>query len=176
VLTVVQLGAGQPSTILGGVRDLLDLGMWPLAAVVFFASIAVPLLKLVGLSTLLISTQLRATGLLEDRTTLYRIVDAIGRWSMIDIFMGSILVALVQFGRVASVFPGGGAVAFAAVVILTMFASQSFDPRLMWDNLRLDPAATPNGDTASDPAAVGVTGRGAASLGGLTSGATPAAT
>jgi paraquat-inducible protein A len=176
VLTVVQLGAGQPSTILGGVRDLLDLGMWPLAALVFFASIAVPLLKLIGLSTLLISTQLRATGLLDDRTTLYRIVDAIGRWSMIDIFMGSILVALVQFGRVASVYPGGGAVAFAAVVILTMLASQSFDPRLMWDNLHSDPAAAPDGDEASDPASVGDTDRGAASLGGLRPGATPAAT
>ncbi len=136
VLTVIRLGAGQPSTILGGVQELAEAGMWPLAALVFFASVAVPVLKLVGLTTLLISTQLRTTSCLHDRTILYRVVDAIGRWSMIDIFMESILVALIQFGTVASIFPGVGAVAFASVVILTMLASQSFDPRLMWDNLR----------------------------------------
>jgi paraquat-inducible protein A len=162
VLTVVQLGAGHPSTILGGVRELLNLGMWPLAALVFFASIAVPVLKLLGLLTLLISTQLGATGWLNDRTIGYRIVDAIGRWSMIDIFMESILVALVQFGTVASVYPGGGAVAFAAVVILTMLASHSFDPRLMWDNLQPDPAATSlnkpdRGEASLDVSASGVT-------------------
>lgn len=136
VLTVVRLGAGQPSTILGGVRELLDVGMWPLAALVFFASVAVPVLKIIGLCTLLVSTQVRTTRRLNDRTVLYRILDAIGRWSMIDIFMESILVALVQFGTVASVYPGAGAVAFAGNVILTMLAARSFDPRLMWDNVR----------------------------------------
>jgi paraquat-inducible protein A len=137
VLTVVRLGASQPSTILGGVQELLELGMWPLAALVFFASVAVPVLKLVGLGILLISTQIGTGWALHDRTVLYRIVDAIGRWSMIDIFMESILVALVQFGQLASVYPGPGAVAFAAVVILTMLAARSFDPRLMWDNARM---------------------------------------
>jgi paraquat-inducible protein A len=136
VLTVVRLGAGEPSTILGGVQELLDLGMWPLAALVFFASVAVPVLKLIGLGTLLISTHTGTGWALHDRTVLYRIVDAIGRWSMIDIFMESILVALVQFGKLASVYPGPGAIAFAAVVILTMLAARSFDPRLMWDNAR----------------------------------------
>ncbi len=166
VLTVVQLGAGHPSTILGGVRELLNLGMWPLAALVFFASIAVPVLKLLGLLTLLISTQLGATGSLHDRTIVYRIVDAIGRWSMIDIFMESILVALVQFGKVASVYPGGGAVAFAAVVILTMLASHSFDPRLMWDNPRPEPAATPSDkpDRSDSPLDVLASGVGSAGL------------
>ena len=134
VLTVVRLGAGQPSTIVGGVRELLQVGMWPLAALVFFASVAVPVMKLVGLGILLISTHTGTGQALHDRTVLYRIVDAIGRWSMIDIFMESILVALVQFGTLASVYPGPGAVAFAAVVILTMLAAQSFDPRLMWDS------------------------------------------
>jgi paraquat-inducible protein A len=133
VLTVVRLGAGQPSTILGGVKELLELRMWPLAALVFFASVAVPVLKLIGLSVLLISTHCGTSWALHDRTVLYRIVDAIGRWSMIDIFMESILVALVQFGQLASVYPGPGAIAFAAVVILTMLAARSFDPRLMWD-------------------------------------------
>jgi paraquat-inducible protein A len=137
VLTVVQLGNGQPSTILGGVRELFDLGMWPLAGLVFFASVAVPVLKLIGLGILLISTQMGSGWALHDRTVLYRIVDAIGRWSMIDIFMESILVALVQFGQLASVYPGPGAIAFAAVVILTMLAARSFDPRLMWDSARI---------------------------------------
>jgi paraquat-inducible protein A len=136
VLTVVRLGAGTPSTILGGVRELLELGMWPLAALVFFASVAVPVLKLIGLGVLLISTHMGSGRALHDRTVLYRIVDAIGRWSMIDIFMESILVALVQFGQLASVYPGPGAIAFAAVVILTMLAARSFDPRLMWDAAR----------------------------------------
>ena len=133
VLTVIQLGAGAPSTILGGVRELMDVGMYPLAALVFFASITVPVVKLVGLAILLISTRTGYRRRLRDRTVLYRIVDAIGRWSMIDIFMESILVALVQFGAIVTIDPGIGAVAFAAVVILTMFAAQSFDPRLMWD-------------------------------------------
>jgi paraquat-inducible protein A len=137
VLTVVRIGAGQPSTILGGVRELIEVGMWPLAALVFFASIAVPVLKLVGLGILLISTHTGTGRALHDRTVLYRIVDAIGRWSMIDIFMESILVALVQFGQLASVYPGPGAIAFASVVILTMLAAHSFDPRLMWDNARM---------------------------------------
>jgi paraquat-inducible protein A len=142
VLTVVRFGAGQPSTILGGVRELFELGMWPLAALVFFASVAVPVLKIVGLGVLLMTTHAGTAWALHDRTVLYRIVDAIGRWSMIDIFMESILVALVQFGRVASIYPGPGAIAFAAVVILTMFAAGSFDPRLMWDsaNLRVEAA------------------------------------
>jgi paraquat-inducible protein A len=137
VLTVVSLGAGQPSTILGGVRELLELGMWPLAGLVFFASVAVPVLKLIGLGILLISTHMGTSRALHDRTVLYRVVEAIGRWSMIDIFMESILVALVQFGQLASVYPGPGAIAFAAVVILTMLAARSFDPRVMWDNARL---------------------------------------
>jgi paraquat-inducible protein A len=133
VLTVMQLGAGAPSTILGGVEELLASGMYPLAALVFFASIMVPVLKLLGLTGLLISVHMGWGRRLRDRTVLYRIVSAIGRWSMIDIFMESILVALVQFGTVVSIEPGFGAVAFAGVVILTMFAAESFDPRLMWE-------------------------------------------
>jgi paraquat-inducible protein A len=70
---------------------------------------------------------------LHDRTVVYRVVEGIGRWSMIDVFMISILVALVHFGALVTVNPGPGAIAFAAVVILTMFAAKSFDPRLMWD-------------------------------------------
>jgi len=133
VLTVVQLGAGQPSTILGGVEELLSARQYPLAALVFFASIAVPMLKLAGLSIMLIATQTGRVGWLRDRTRLYHIVRFIGRWSMIDIFMESLLGALVVFGSVITIEPGVGALAFCGVVILTMFAAETFDPRLMWD-------------------------------------------
>jgi paraquat-inducible protein A len=135
VLTYVQIGWDESTTILGGVRELIEAQLWPLAALVFFASFVVPCMKLIGLAFLLISTQLGWTWRLHDRTVAYRIIDFIGRWSMIDIFMESILVGLVQFGKIASVYPGPGAIAFAAVVILTMLAARSFDPRLMWDNL-----------------------------------------
>jgi paraquat-inducible protein A len=133
VLSVVQLGAGQPSTILGGVEELVTAGQYPLAALVFFASILVPVLKLVGLSVMLITTQTATIAWLRDRTRLYHIVRFIGRWSMIDIFMESLLGALVVFGSVITIEPGVGAVAFCAVVVLTMFAAETFDPRLMWD-------------------------------------------
>jgi paraquat-inducible protein A len=133
VLTVVQMGSGMPSTILGGVEELVAAKMYPLAAIVFIASIMVPMLKLVGLAILLIMTQFRRDERLVDRVRLYRIIAVIGRWSMIDIFMESILVALVQFGAIVTIEPGVGAVAFAGVVILTIFAAEAFDPRVMWD-------------------------------------------
>lgn len=140
VLTVIRFGAGAPSTILGGVRELSEAGQWPLAVLVFVASVAVPVLKLVGLTLLLISVQRRWTGRLRDRTVLYRIVNTIGRWSMVDIFMESLLVGLVQFGKLSLVATGYGAVAFATVVILTMFAAEAFDPREMWDAAGENPA------------------------------------
>jgi paraquat-inducible protein A len=133
VMTVVSLGSGAPSTILSGVIELAQDGMWPLAALVFFASITVPVLKVLSLGWLLVSTHRGSAARLRERTTLYRIVDAIGRWSMIDVFMISILTALLRLGFLVSVNPGPGAVAFCAVVILTMLAAQAFDPRLMWD-------------------------------------------
>ncbi|HTC11627.1 MAG TPA: paraquat-inducible protein A [Acetobacteraceae bacterium] len=133
VLNITQLGASAPSTILGGVRELIDGGMWPLALLVFVASVAVPVLKIICMVLLLVLTQRRSTRRLRDRTLLYRIVEGVGRWSMIDVFMVSILVALVQFGGLVAINPGAGAIAFAGVVILTMFAAGSFDPRLMWD-------------------------------------------
>jgi paraquat-inducible protein A len=140
VLTVVQLGAGQPSTILGGVEELITARQYPLAALVFFASIAVPVLKLVGLSIMLIATQTGLAVRLRDRIRLYHIVRFIGRWSMIDIFMESLLGALVIFGSVITIEPGVGALAFCAVVILTMFAAETFEPRLMWDAALRSPA------------------------------------
>jgi paraquat-inducible protein A len=133
ILTVIQLGQGSPHTILQGVAELTASGLWPLAALVFTASVAVPLLKVVGLAYLLIATQMHSTRHLRGRTLVYRIVEAAGRWSMIDVFMISILTALVQMGALATVIPGPGALCFCAVVILTMLAAHEFDPRLMWD-------------------------------------------
>lgn len=133
VMTVIRFGRGAPNTILSGVEELAEAHMWPLAVLVFLASITVPLLKLLGLSLMLIGTHFGSPIRLRDRTRLYRLIDVIGRWSMIDVFMLTILVGLVQMGFIANVLPGAGAVSFAAVVVLTMFASASFDPRLMWD-------------------------------------------
>ncbi len=133
IMTVISFGRGEPDTILSGVARLFEAGMWPLALLVFFASITVPVLKLAGLSFLLVSVQRRWRWRPRQRTLLYRVIDAIGRWSMIDIFMISILVALVKLGSIATVEPGIGATAFAAVVVVTMFAATAFDPRLIWD-------------------------------------------
>lgn len=137
VMTVINFGQGAPSTIVHGVTELAEAGLWPLAVLVFVASIAVPVLKLAGLSWFLIATRRGSAAGLLGRTRLYRVIDSIGRWSNIDVFMIAILAALVQFGAVASIRADGGAVAFAGVVILTMLASHAFDPRIMWDRAEI---------------------------------------
>jgi len=135
VMTVVYQGSGEPDTIMGGVIHLLEGGMWPLALIVFVASIVVPVIKIAVLFGLLLSIYWNAQWNPRERTRLYRAMEFIGRWSMVDIFVIGIMVALVQFGNNASIFPGIGALSFAAVVVLTMFATHVFDPRLIWDNL-----------------------------------------
>ena len=134
IMTVILWGNGQPDTIMSGVIHLLDSGMWPLALLIFVASILIPILKLIILMGLLVSVQLKSTWKPRDRTILYRITEFIGRWSMVDVFVIGILVALVQFGNTASVTPGIGALSFTSVIILTMFAAHTFDPRLIWDS------------------------------------------
>jgi len=133
VMTVTSFGQGEPDTILSGVKVLIQAGMWPVALLVFFASITVPVIKIIAMIFLLISIQRRSHWRPRDRTVLYRVVESVGRWSMVDVFMISILVALVNLGAVASIAPGPGAIAFASVVILTMIAAMTFDPRLIWD-------------------------------------------
>jgi len=108
-------------------------GDWPLALVIFTASIAVPLLKLIVLIFLLISVHRKSAWRNRDRTKLYRFTEAVGRWSMVDVFVVTILVALVKLGALANIDAGLGAVYFALVVIITIFAAESFDPRLIWD-------------------------------------------
>jgi paraquat-inducible protein A len=133
VLTTVQFGREEHNTILSGVLELIRNDLWPLAIIVFTASIVLPLIKLFGLTWMLTATRLGSDRFLVARTRLYRSIDAIGRWSNIDIFSVSVLVALLQFGSLTAVHAGGGLVAFAAVVIITMLATMVFDPRLMWD-------------------------------------------
>jgi paraquat-inducible protein A len=135
VMRITQLAKSQDFTIFGGIVELVDYGLWPLAALVFLASITIPLMKLATLGFLLIRTQRRRDTHLIGRTRAFRVIDFIGRWSMIDIFMISILVALVRFGQLATIDAEAGAPCFAAVVVLTMFAVITFDPRLMWDAL-----------------------------------------
>jgi paraquat-inducible protein A len=132
-LTVISLGQGAPSTILGGVVALMNGEDWPLALLIFAASVAVPVLKLLGLIGLLLSVQLGRRRRLLDRTRLYRLIGFVGRWSTIDVFVTALLAALVTLGRLATVEPGPGILAFAGVVLATMLAAESFDPRLMWD-------------------------------------------
>lgn len=135
VMTVISFGKGEADTILSGVKELIHAGMLPIALLVFFASITVPVLKLLALTYLLLSVQYKSQWRPRQRTMLYRMTEVVGRWSMIDIFMISILIALVKLDAVATIEPGPGAISFAAVVILTMFAAMSFDPRLIWDNI-----------------------------------------
>jgi len=135
VMSSVYLGQSQTNTILSGVIELAAEGFWPLALIVFIASIIVPLIKILVLVMLVVSVKLKLKWNLLDRTRAYRITESIGRWSMVDIYVIAILVALVQFGPLASVQAERGALPFAAVIILTMFAANSFDTRLMWDTL-----------------------------------------
>jgi paraquat-inducible protein A len=135
IMKVTSLGRAQADTVLSGVVYLLTHGMWPLALVVFTASIFVPMLKIAILFSLLVSVQRRSAWRPVERTRLFRITEAIGRWSMVDVFVVTILVALVHLGNLASVEAQPGAVFFGAVVVLTMLAAESFDPRLIWDRL-----------------------------------------
>lgn len=133
IMTVTSLGKEQSDTIMSGVIFLLVHGMWPLAAIVFTASVVVPLAKLVSLSFLCISVQRHSRWRPRERTRMYRITEAVGRWSMVDIYVVTILVALVHLGAIATIEARAGAVFFGAVVVLTMLAAESFDPRLIWD-------------------------------------------
>jgi len=138
IMTVNSLGKGSPATIMGGVLELINFGMLPIAAVVFIASILVPTFKLVGIALLLYSVQRHQPMSARQRILMYRFIEWIGCWSMLDIFVIAILVAVVNFGSLASIEAGAGAAAFASVVILTMLAALTFDPRLIWDNTETD--------------------------------------
>lgn len=136
LLPVMQAGSmfgSQKDTIFSGVVYLWNSGSEPIALLILFASIMVPLAKLITLTYLLISVQRRSLMRPLLRTKLYRLAEFIGRWSMIDIYVVALLVTLVQFGGFATIEPAPGAIAFGLVVILTMISALSFDPRLIWD-------------------------------------------
>ena len=130
---VISFGKAQSDTIMSGVIYFVKSGSWPIALVIFVASVFVPLLKLFLLTFLLISVQRKSKWRRKDRTRLYRVTEAVGRWSMVDIYVVTILVALVKLGSLATMRAGAGAIFFAGVVIITIFAAMSFDPRLIWD-------------------------------------------
>ena len=127
------LFGSETDTTMSGVVFLWVDGSWPLAVILFIASIAVPFSKLLALTYLLISVQRHSTLAPRQRTRLYRVLEFVGRWSMIDIYVAALLTALVQFGALMTIRAGPGAIAFGAVVVVTMFAAESFDPRLIWD-------------------------------------------
>ncbi len=139
VMTVISFGRGHPDTIFSGIVYLVQAGMYPIAFLVFFASIIVPLFKLIGLTILLLSIQFRWQINMRQATVMYRFIHFIGRWSMLDLFMISILVTLVNLGSIATIATGAGSTAFASVVVLTMLAAHTFDPRLIWDLLEDSP-------------------------------------
>ncbi|MDE1461190.1 paraquat-inducible protein A [Spartinivicinus poritis] len=134
ITKIAFFGNGQADTIMSGVIALAKAGMIPIAAVVFIASIAVPFLKLLGLTVLLLSVQFKWALSPHQRTLMYRMIEWIGRWSMLDLFVIATLVALVRMGNLATIEAGVGAGAFGGVVVMTMFAAMTFDPRLIWDN------------------------------------------
>jgi len=133
IMSTSSLFASQTDTIMSGVIFLWQDGAWYLAVIVFVASIVVPLAKMLGLVLLLVSVQLGWEGGVPERARLYRALEAVGRWSMLDIFVIALLTTVVQLTALAAVRPGPGALAFGAVVVLTMAATRSFDPRLLWD-------------------------------------------
>ena len=133
IMTLIYRGEPETSTIIDGVILLVQDQAIPIAVVIFIASIAVPFLKVFGLITLLLSIQLKWNLNSRQRTLLYRIIEAIGRWSMLDIFTVSILVALVQLGSLAEIVAGPAATFFCLAVVITIFAAMSFDSRLIWD-------------------------------------------
>lgn len=133
VMDMTRFGRSESNTIFSGVVELTHNDLWGLAAIIFVASIVIPLLKIAALAVMLFMTGRASSSYLTARTRAFRLVRDVGRWSLVDVYAVAILVSLVHMGILANVLPGYGAVAFCAVVILTMFAAESFDPRLMWD-------------------------------------------
>jgi paraquat-inducible protein A len=132
---VTSLGKAQSDTIMSGVIYFFQHGQWPIGLVILIASVVVPLTKLFILIYLLISVQRKSQWRPAERTRLYRITEAIGRWSMTDIYVVTIMVALVHVGNLAIIEAGTGAIFFGAVVVLTIIAAMTFDPREIWDNM-----------------------------------------
>jgi paraquat-inducible protein A len=135
IMTTTMLGTSEPSTILGGVVLLIHHGSYPIAAVIFIASVMVPTGKLIAISWLCWSVARKQKTSLHQRTRMYRVVEFVGKWSMTDVFVVAVLVALIQLGGLLSINAGSAAIAFGGVVVVTILAAESFDPRLIWDQM-----------------------------------------
>ena len=133
VLRITYYGAYSESTVWDGCVNLFRDGQWLIAVIVFLASIMIPLFKLLGLLYVTASTRVTTMRSRRQRTWVHRIIGRIGPWAMLDVFITAILVALVKLGQIVTVLPGRGLLPFAAVVVLTILASASFDPRLLWE-------------------------------------------
>ena len=126
-------GAYSESTVWDGVVLLMKDGQWFVAVIVFLASMVIPLVKLAGLFSLVVTARMGWGRRLRSRTQLYKFIDAVGPWAMLDVFLLAVLVALVKLSTWAKILPGPGLVAFTSVVVLTMLASAAFDPKSIWE-------------------------------------------
>jgi paraquat-inducible protein A len=133
IMHTTSLGSTESDTILSGVMYFLKHGEWPLALVIFSASVLLPMAKMIAIAYVLYMVQSGATRRQAESTRLYLIAELVGKWSMVDVFVVALMTTLVQMGALATIEPGLGGVAFACMVLLTMFAAMSFDPKLIWD-------------------------------------------
>jgi paraquat-inducible protein A len=139
IMKMYLYGGYSESTVWDGVVLLMENKQWFVAGIVFLASIVVPLIKLAGLFALCATARLGWGRRLRSQTQLYKFIDAIGPWAMLDVFLLAILVALVKLGDLGQVIPGPGLIAFTCVVVLTILASQAFDPHWIWNDQRRSP-------------------------------------
>ena len=138
IMTVSELGGGEANTILSGVVAFWEMQAYPVAIVIFTASVLIPILKVAALVWLCLAASGRVWASPKALSRVYHVTELLGRWSMVDVFVVAILVCLVRFGAFMTITPGPAALCFSGVVILTMFAAMSFDPRLIWDRHRAE--------------------------------------
>ena len=138
VMTVYSLGVPKVSTILSGIGSFIEDGFYPIAAIIFTASIIVPLVKIIGLFFLVIKVQMGLRLKPKKHTKLYHMLEFLGPWSMLDVFVVALLVAVVELGFISSVEAGPAINYFTLTVIFTMIAATSFDPRLLWDQEEIE--------------------------------------
>ncbi len=136
IMHTVALGQQSSDTILSGVLYFLAHGDWPVALIIFSASVLLPLLKMISIAYILLMIQRGSNTRKTEKTKLYILAEIMGRWSMVDVFVVALLAALVQLGSLTNIQPGPAGAAFAAMVILTMFSAMAFDPKLIWDQSR----------------------------------------
>jgi paraquat-inducible protein A len=133
MMRTISLGKEEGDTIISGVIYFMTSGDWPLALVIFSASIMLPLLKMIAIAYILISVQRGTSHRKRENTRLFKLAEILGKWSMLDVFVVGLMATLIQLGQLTTIVPGTACMAFASVVILTMFAEMAFDPKLIWD-------------------------------------------